>query len=192
MSVCCVYVFNAHVVHVCTGVCNCILSCYLVILFSFFSPPLGVISLLSLIVYVCFSPPLDVCTSEGSGAADGVTPWGTQQTAWPSARRDQWEAEDHRRLNWVSASLLFLTFSDILNQGFLSRSPLLTCVGVDKEKYRGILKQTYQCTKVLKKNSKNAMDKSYYLCLPTLSAVCGLKSEIQLYPDKPCGIAKIM
>lgn len=61
-SALCVYVcvFNAHVVlyvHMCTGVCNSTLSCYLVILFSFWSPLL-VLSLPSLLLYMYVSHPL--------------------------------------------------------------------------------------------------------------------------------------
>lgn len=115
MSVCSVYVLKAHValcVHWCTGVCNCKLSGYLVILFSFCFH-LWVLSLFSHSLYMYIShsphpPSTNIWTSEGSGAADGVTPWGAQQTAWPSARRDQWETEDHRRLKWVSAIISYL------------------------------------------------------------------------------------
>ena len=85
------------------------LSCHFCVLFF---PPLGVLSLsLSLSPYVnraCLSPPLVARPSEGPGAADGVAPWDAQQTTRPPARRDQREAEDHRRVDRVSAPLVFL------------------------------------------------------------------------------------
>lgn len=109
--------------------------------FSFFvSPPLGAVSL-SLYMYVSRPLPLDVCATEGSGAADGVAPWGAQQTAEPSARRDQWEAEDHRRLNRVSASFEFLTLRRRSKPGFLPpESTLGSC-----PRALGSWKQISQC-----------------------------------------------
>lgn len=60
MSVCSVYVLNAHAalrVHWCTGVCNCKLSGYLVILFSFCFHLWVLSRCLSLIIYVYLSYP---------------------------------------------------------------------------------------------------------------------------------------
>lgn len=65
-SVCvcvCERAFNSHMtlyVHMCTGVCNCIHSCYLVTLFFLFCFPTSGCCL-TLIIYVCLSPPPPWC-----------------------------------------------------------------------------------------------------------------------------------